>query len=444
MSGSQTCSEMSNLLLHMALGSTSWDAVTCDQITAARLAPDWGSYGSGSGSGSGSSPSAPLTEILADMMAACCGADFNSMAAVGQGGRVETPSPSRSITETACPNDVSSLPSVAEACEAPGFTNRTTCESVGCCWWDSARGECYSNGPPSSPCAGCEACGCADDQQCDWSYSNGRYQPACYTRCSEDEDRINGQCVSRCADGGVSKKISAEPSEATSVSEPAVTVAAPSSVPTMSEPTIIPCPGLAGAASYESCGCDYQTDGHAQWIDNEYKCVKCPGYSLYGWMGNEPKCVLCPRDESIVWTDPPQCYKYAHDISSATFPSWQVMKCDDNGAQTDAVATGDAPTLVAQVLTECLPLSWDTDTCNTCLDSGQDYCYSTNSCVLRGANMCAGPCDQVTGDLTSGDSIAGIVSTSCDAPPDPNCHTCLCDSNDQQFPVYIGGEGEHK
>ena len=247
---------------------------------------------------------------------------------------------------------MSGLPNGEEACEESGITDEQTCEDRGCCQWDSGEGRCFSD-VGNDPCGAREACGCdaGKEFRMEWSDS-GTDEPVCRTECDYAvEDNIVGKCVTRCAAGAALKKISAPPSTPTGKSVPAAT-AAPSSNPSASEAAIITtCPGEADTTDWDACGCDYDTDGNPEWFDSVYKCAKCPDGAQYQHDESNPQCHTCPPDQARYHEG--QCYEEDVDVYR------QVMKCNDGGTLTDAVATGDAPATADFIISECSSESFD-------------------------------------------------------------------------------------
>jgi len=347
-----TCATMSERALYLGLKSTSWGEATCEQISNAMVP----SFGSGSGSG---------TPVRTLMLPSCCGGQAVTAAAAGPAeGKTVAPTPHRSIETSACPNgvpDVAALPNGEEACEDQGFSQEQ-CESVGCCIWsEDDGGRCWSD-VGQVPCYG-KQCGCADGMSVDhWADP-----PSCRTECNYDVEEwvgenewVVGECVTRCANGGAMKLISAAPSAPLpGESAPTATEAEPLGVATITE-----CPGTPGATNLNDCGCrwQYETHGEERWFEDRYKCVKCPD--------GQQTVAVGPYDNRV-W----KCY--GQDVNE----NWQVMKCDNGGTLTDATATGVAPTTSDLILSEC-PKSGSFEACKMdgygmqtacgCADSGSE------------------------------------------------------------------------
>jgi len=151
-------------------------------------------------------------------------------------------------------------------------------------------------------------------------------------------------------------------------------------------PTITDCPGTPGM-DYGACGCDIFTHGEAKEVDCEsstagctdgrvFQCFKCPD-GAHQWQNfdgaddeNRPMCYTCPPDQPEFGDG--QCY----GIDVATW--WQVMKCDDGGTLTDAVAAGGAPTTSNLIVSEC-PISGSFDACGMEIHEMEAACGCSGS-----------------------------------------------------------------
>jgi len=384
-----TCAAMNEYMLYLGLAATSWDDVACEKIDKLKVAmdSDWTFGDSSSG-----------TSIRGYMASACCGGQDAVVTAATGGGKAIalSPSASRKIVESACPNAGS------EAAVVTLAPNITECPSgdpdygCGCEYDDTLGSEAYlpslgeyrcimcSSGhfdQDDEKCVSCDedACGCPDGQECfvdrDWSSYPYPYVAACRVRCYNDvEDLVEypvyddteEKCVTRCADGGTMKLISADPSAPTGRSEPIVTAASWSSA-SQSAPDVIDCPDTPGEWR-DACGCDYDEGWYPLWADcddevtvgcdNEisggrrdrhFQCAKCPAgaYFLEEGVLEGAKCLSCPPDQPRFSYDSAQrCYE------PGGVP-WQVAKCNVGGNLTDPAGAGNPATTVDLGVSEC-------------------------------------------------------------------------------------------
>ena len=338
---STTCSSLSETLLFSVLNATSWDEVSCEQVSNTMM-----------------SSTTPLRQFLSP---SCCGGQATVTTAVATGNKIIESAASRSIEITACPSslDTEGRPNGEEACEYQGFTTQGECEKVGCCSWDSGAAMCWSD-VGQAQCIGGQECGCTDDQWFDpWADGSSG---GCRTPCDyETEDEVAGKCVTRCADGAL-KLISAGPTVPSSESEPTATVATPLGVPSITE-----CPGTPGTDS-DACGCDYQVHGDQIEVGCDDTIAGCTNGRVY-------KCFKCPDGEMLSYENSPRCYAQDVDVH------WQVIQCDDNGDLENAVATGAVPT-DQRTVSDC-PNSGATEwsQCGCTGDKFPDYVDGQLKCI---------------------------------------------------------------